>query len=59
MIICTVKTIYNKKVYVIDDLDFSIRVDSKFKSEKTGDEISFIDYYTQSLVDLAPLKFYG
>ena len=34
-----------QKMYVIDDLDFSVRVDSKFKSEKTGDEISFIDYY--------------
>jgi hypothetical protein len=45
MIGCTVMTNYNKKMYVIDDLDFSLRVDSKFKSEKTGDEISFIDYY--------------
>ena len=45
MIGCTVMTNYNKKMYVIDDLDFSVRVDSKFKSEKAGDEISFIDYY--------------
>ena len=40
-------TNYNKKMYVIDDLDFALRVDSKFKIEKTGEEISFLDYYVK------------
>ena len=47
------------------------RVKYKFRSpddggRKTGEpyqgirsDFSFIDYYTQSLVDSAPLKFYG
>lgn len=37
MIGCTVMTCYNKKMYRIDDIDFNMRVDHKFKIEKTGE----------------------
>ena len=47
MIGATVMTNYNKKMYVVDDLEFNVRVDSTFEQNgKNGEEsISFIDYY--------------
>ena len=41
MIGCTVMTNYNKKMYVIDDLEFGIKVTDTFKTEKTAEEISY------------------
>ena len=45
MIGCTIMTSYNKKMYRIDDIDFSMNVDNKFTIEKTGESISYYDYY--------------
>ena len=45
MIGATVMTAYNKKMYVIDDLDFSKKVDDKFLLQKTNEQISYLDYY--------------
>ena len=45
MIGCTVMTCYNKKMYKIDDIDINMKVEDKFKMEKTGEEISYSEYY--------------
>ena len=45
MIGCTVMTSYNKKMYRIDDVEFNMRVDDTFTIEKTGELISYYDYY--------------
>lgn len=45
MIGCTVMTVYNKKMYVIDDLDFTKKVSDTFHVSKTNEDISFVDYY--------------
>ncbi len=47
MIGATVMTNYNKKMYVVDDIEFNIRIDSTFEQHgKNGEEsISYIDYY--------------
>jgi aubergine-like protein len=44
----TVMTNYNNKMYVIDDLDFSVKVDDTFPQNdkgNAGEPISYIDYY--------------
>ena len=45
MIGATVMTAYNKIMYVIDDLDFSKKVDDKFLLQKNNEQMSYLDYY--------------